>query len=105
MSKYFAAATLVFMSGCAAIPGSKLTKAEIIALTEKLSYEHCHTVLYSDYPNVNCEFHAYFRDKTWSVGARSIFRNAKGEILQVMGAESVYIFTPSGELLRWLPGM
>ncbi len=105
MSKYFAAAILVLLSSCSTVPERKLTETEIVALTEKLSYEYCHSGSSSGYPKVGCEFNALFLDNTWSVIAHSIYRNAKGETLGVMGADMLYVFSPSGKLLRTLPGM
>jgi len=82
-----------------------LSGAEIVALTEKLSYESCHSGVLSGYPQVGCEFHAFFKENKWSVGVRSIFRKADGRRLEVMGAESLYVFSSSGKLLYTLPGM
>ncbi len=96
---------LVFLAGCASHPRETLTESEILKIAQSASYNYCHTGSSAGYQKVGCELSALFTDNTWSVIAHSVYRNDKGETLQVMGSDMLYVFSPSGKLLSTHPGM
>jgi len=90
---------------CVAFAGSALGEREVIKIAERESHQSCHSGAHHDYFKVGCDYIAKFMDGNWNVLVRADYRNAKGERLEIVGAETLYIYSPRGTLLRVLPGM
>ena len=90
---------------CAALAGAPLSKADIVKLVKHETHKICHSGSHREYVKVGCDYDAMFINGNWSVLVSADYRNAKGERLGLMGAETLYIYSPDGGLLRVLPGM
>ena len=105
MDRIYALVILALSATACAAPAPKvLRQSDIVVLAKNASKGYCAGTGNFGYTRTGCEFDVLFEHNAWSVIARPIQRNAHGEIMQAMGSHRLYIFSPSGKLLRELQG-
>ena len=98
------ARALVVISAHAAGSDERLSKDDLLRVAKARAASFCHSALYREFTKVGCDFSATFYDNSWSVIASPRVENGKGERVAVAGADRIYIFSPTGQLLQQLNG-
>jgi hypothetical protein len=106
MTKLIGTFLLIFSAG---VMGSEpaLSKSQILEIAKVQSATYCHSGSLGEFGQcgkVGCTLDANFSNNTWNVIAISQYENRKGEPIPVAGAARIYVFSPSGKLLKELPG-
>ena len=94
------------LASCSSITRAGLDKSQILEIVRRDTNQECHAGHHPNYKLVGCDYDAALdADGNWSVLVVADYRDDKGTRAGIMGAHSLHIYSPSGKLLRILPGM
>ena len=106
MRKNSALLAAVLLTSCNLATRAALDKPQILEIVRRDTSQECHNSHHQKYKLVGCDYDASLdADGNWNVLVTADYRDDKGERAGIMGAGSLHIYSPSGKLLRILPGM